>query len=59
MLKPKGYDVVGASALPIDETRPVPRALSMDEIKGYVDKYTKAAQNAIKAGFDGVRTQST
>ncbi|MDF1645868.1 MAG: alkene reductase [Legionellaceae bacterium] len=32
----------------------VPRALLLDEIKNTVNSYQKAAENAIKAGFDGV-----
>lgn len=31
-----------------------PRALELDEIKGIVEDYRKAAANAIEAGFDGV-----
>jgi N-ethylmaleimide reductase len=31
-----------------------PRALETDEIPGIVEDYAQAAQNAIKAGFDGV-----
>lgn len=31
-----------------------PRALEVDEIKGIVSQYKKAAQNALNAGFDGV-----
>jgi 2,4-dienoyl-CoA reductase-like NADH-dependent reductase (Old Yellow Enzyme family) len=33
---------------------PVPRALSLDEIAGVVEAYRKGAENAKKAGFDGV-----
>lgn len=32
----------------------VPRALSLDEVKEYVDIWAKAAERAQKAGFDGV-----
>lgn len=32
----------------------VPRALETDEIPGIVEGYRKAAENALKAGFDGV-----
>lgn len=32
----------------------VPRALSTEEIPGVIDDYRKAAENAKKAGFDGV-----
>jgi 2,4-dienoyl-CoA reductase-like NADH-dependent reductase (Old Yellow Enzyme family) len=33
---------------------PVPRALELDEIAGVVEAYRKGAENAKKAGFDGV-----
>jgi 2,4-dienoyl-CoA reductase-like NADH-dependent reductase (Old Yellow Enzyme family) len=33
---------------------PVPRPLSLDEIAGVVEAYRKGAENAKKAGFDGV-----
>lgn len=33
---------------------PVPRALELDEIPGIVEAYRKGAENAKKAGFDGV-----
>jgi 2,4-dienoyl-CoA reductase-like NADH-dependent reductase (Old Yellow Enzyme family) len=33
---------------------PVPRPLSRDEIKGVVEAYRKGAENAKRAGFDGV-----
>ena len=33
---------------------PVPRPLSLDEIKGVVEAYRKGAENAKRAGFDGV-----
>ena len=33
---------------------PVPRALSLDEIKDVVEAYRKGAENAKRAGFDGV-----
>jgi 2,4-dienoyl-CoA reductase-like NADH-dependent reductase (Old Yellow Enzyme family) len=33
---------------------PVPRALALDEIAGVVEAYRKGAENAKRAGFDGV-----
>lgn len=36
----------------------VPRALSVEEIKGVVADYAHAARNAIRAGFDGVQIHS-
>lgn len=36
------------------EDYPVPRALETHELPGIVEEFTKAARNAIEAGFDGV-----
>ncbi|KIJ31867.1 hypothetical protein M422DRAFT_185310 [Sphaerobolus stellatus SS14] len=36
-----------------------PRALTIHEIKEYVQDYARAAENAIKAGFDGVEILAT
>jgi N-ethylmaleimide reductase len=36
------------------EAVPVPRALTLDEIKQVVEDFGAAAKNALKAGFDGV-----
>ncbi|CCL99889.1 uncharacterized protein FIBRA_01914 [Fibroporia radiculosa] len=47
------YDVVSASNIPFVGGA-TPRALSISEIKEYVQLYTTAAKNAIRAGFDGV-----
>ncbi|EIW77973.1 NADH:flavin oxidoreductase/NADH oxidase [Coniophora puteana RWD-64-598 SS2] len=55
----KGNEHVGASAIPLQEhldaghNKP-PRALTIPEIKEYVQLYATTAQNAIEAGFDGV-----
>ncbi|VDC03536.1 unnamed protein product [Peniophora sp. CBMAI 1063] len=48
------YDLVAPSAIPVDSDSPIPRTLSMEEIKEYVQLYVQAAKNAIQAGFDGV-----
>ncbi len=47
-----GFDLVAPS--PISFNNNVPRELTVAEIKEYVQLYSKAASNAIKAGFDGV-----
>lgn len=47
-------DVVAASAVPEKEGAPVPRELSNEEIREYVQDYATAAKNAIEAGFAGV-----
>ena len=36
----------------------VPRELTVAEIKEYVQLYSKAARNAIEAGFDGVEVHA-
>ncbi|AIU89030.1 alkene reductase [Pectobacterium odoriferum] len=36
----------------------MPRALETDEIPGIIDQYIKAAENAKRAGFDGVEVHS-
>lgn len=48
------YNVVSASAIPLDNDHATPRALSVDEIQGLVADFAQAARNAIEAGFDGV-----
>jgi 2,4-dienoyl-CoA reductase-like NADH-dependent reductase (Old Yellow Enzyme family) len=51
-----GFDVVGASPIPVPGSpeQVIPRALTVSEIKEYLQLYTKAARNAMEAGFDGV-----
>lgn len=53
-----GYPFVAPSPIPLDNTStspPVPRALTVEEIREYVQLYATAARNAvIGAGFDGV-----
>jgi NADPH2 dehydrogenase len=50
----EGVEIVGASAIPIDEHSPVPRPMTIGEIRQTVQDFAAAAQNAINAGFDGV-----
>jgi N-ethylmaleimide reductase len=40
------------------EPIPTPRALETREIQGVVQRYAKAAQNAMEAGFDGVEVHA-
>ncbi|KAH9029250.1 hypothetical protein EDB85DRAFT_1867271 [Lactarius pseudohatsudake] len=57
VLKQEGdFDVVGPSPIPVKTN--VPRELTVAEIKEYVQLYSKAASNAVKAGFDGVEIHS-
>ncbi|KZV75902.1 NADH:flavin oxidoreductase/NADH oxidase [Peniophora sp. CONT] len=59
VLKREGpYEVVGASAIPLDAEHAIPRPLTMEEIKEYVQWYAQAAKNAVRAGFDGVEIHS-
>lgn len=54
MSKKEGFSVIGPSAIPSDESGPVPREMTLAEIKQTVQDFTAAARNAMKAGFDGV-----
>ncbi|OGM48935.1 hypothetical protein ABOM_003113 [Aspergillus bombycis] len=51
--KAEGFDIVSSSPTP-DSGSPVPRALSKEEIQGFISDYVQAARNAMDAGFDGV-----
>ncbi|KAH8996169.1 putative NADPH2 dehydrogenase chain OYE2 [Lactarius hatsudake] len=58
-----GFDVVAPSPIPLSghsgEGGPVaPRALTTTEIKEYAQLYSKAASNAVEAGFDGVEVHA-
>ncbi|KAH9167365.1 hypothetical protein EDB89DRAFT_1997835 [Lactarius sanguifluus] len=61
-----GFDVVAPSPIPLggdgshsDDGGPVvPRALTTAEIKEYAQLYSKAASNAVEAGFDGVEVHA-
>ena len=48
------FEVVGASPIPLDQEHAVPRSLTVEEIKEYVQWYAQAAKNAMRAGFDGM-----
>ncbi|KAK2029180.1 FMN-linked oxidoreductase [Colletotrichum zoysiae] len=50
----EGIEIVSSSAIPHDEASPVPRELTTDDIKRIVQDFATAAENAIRAGFDGV-----
>ncbi|WP_338448480.1 NADH:flavin oxidoreductase/NADH oxidase [Niallia oryzisoli] len=45
---------VAPSSIPFDENSKTPRALSTDEVKEMVEKFRKAIQRAVKAGFDAI-----
>lgn len=49
------FPYVSASAIPLRGTEEAPRALTIPEIKEYVQLFVTAATNAVhEAGFDGV-----
>ncbi|KAL4947342.1 FMN-linked oxidoreductase [Aspergillus filifer] len=56
--EPEGVEIVAPSSIPIPEDErpgaPVPRALSLEEIKHFIQDFVIASQNAVAAGFDGV-----
>jgi NADPH2 dehydrogenase len=52
--KKEGVSIVGPSAIPIEEGAPIPRPMTIEEIKQMVQDFAAAAENAIDAGFDGV-----
>ena len=54
------FDVVAPSPIPLSSNKEsvIPRELTITDIKEYVQLYTKAARNAIEAGFDGVEVHA-
>ncbi|KAF4601708.1 hypothetical protein EYR40_004907 [Pleurotus pulmonarius] len=55
ILSSKGLDYVAPSAIPLSYRPTLPRALTTEEVKEYVQLFAKAASNAVHlAGFDGV-----
>lgn len=54
IIEGKGFDYVSASAIGLSDRDKVPRALTTEEVKEYVQLYGTAAHNAVnRAGFDG------
>jgi NADPH2 dehydrogenase len=51
ILKEDGHEYVAPSA---NSSRGVPRPLTKEEITEYINLYARAAENAMRAGFDGV-----
>lgn len=49
-----GIPVVSASNIPMAEGKPVPKALTKEEIQEYVKDYADSAKKAMDAGFDGI-----
>ena len=57
-----GFDIVAPSPIPLahsgDGELVIPRELTVAELREYVQLYSKAASNAIEAGFDGVEVHA-
>ncbi|EPS98163.1 hypothetical protein FOMPIDRAFT_1165690 [Fomitopsis schrenkii] len=54
LLDAAGFPYVSASDIKLSTYTRTPRALTVQEIKQYVDAHANAARNAIRAGFDGI-----
>jgi NADPH2 dehydrogenase len=55
LLEKEGFDYVSSSSTRLTSKNRDPRALTIAEIKEYIQLYATAASNAVhKAGFDGV-----
>ncbi|KAI1252568.1 hypothetical protein MGN70_007147 [Eutypa lata] len=50
----EGIPILAPSAIPFEEGAPVPRTMTIEEIKQMIRDFGDAAKNAIHAGFDGV-----
>jgi NADPH2 dehydrogenase len=48
------FDYVSSSPTPLSGSIHIPRELTREEIKEYIQLFVKASENAIEAGFDGV-----
>ncbi|EIW79890.1 FMN-linked oxidoreductase [Coniophora puteana RWD-64-598 SS2] len=61
-LASEGFEFTAASDIPMkayaEEGHPNPRPMTLAEVKEHVQLYATAAENAIKAGFDGVEIHS-
>ncbi|WP_237882275.1 alkene reductase [Pseudomonas sp. PGPR40] len=53
-IKAEGYTYTTKGFVPVS----MPRALETDEIPGIIEQYKRAAENAKRAGFDGVEVHS-
>ncbi|KZT63182.1 NADH:flavin oxidoreductase/NADH oxidase [Daedalea quercina L-15889] len=58
VLDAEGLPYVSASDVKLSSKDRVPRPLTTKEIKEYIDAYTNASVNAVRAGFDGVELHS-
>jgi 2,4-dienoyl-CoA reductase-like NADH-dependent reductase (Old Yellow Enzyme family) len=51
---PQVWQTVSASAVPFNDTDPVPRALSRAEVEALPGQWARAAQRAVRLGFDAI-----
>jgi 2,4-dienoyl-CoA reductase-like NADH-dependent reductase (Old Yellow Enzyme family) len=51
---PGGWQTVSSSAVPFNETDPVPRALSAGEIEALPGHWARAAERAVRIGFEAI-----
>ncbi|PSR83003.1 NADH-dependent flavin oxidoreductase [Coniella lustricola] len=51
-------DVIGPSAIPYNDKFPKPRAMTLDEIDELKADFVRAAERAVKAGFDVIELHS-
>jgi 2,4-dienoyl-CoA reductase-like NADH-dependent reductase (Old Yellow Enzyme family) len=49
--KKNGWQVVAPSAIPYDTDSPMPRELTLDEIKSIQEKFVAATERSLKAGY--------
>ena len=48
------FDFASSSAMAMEPGGPVPREMTVGNIRGYIEQYAEAARNAVAAGMDGV-----
>ncbi|KII91971.1 hypothetical protein PLICRDRAFT_154156 [Plicaturopsis crispa FD-325 SS-3] len=58
ILEKDGFPYISASDVPAPGSSKAPRPLTVPEIKDYAQQYATAAQNALRAGFDGVEVHN-
>ena len=53
-VKETAWETIGPSAIPINNSSPVPKEMTVEDINNLKDDFKKAAQRANKSGFDMV-----
>ncbi|WP_129841167.1 NADH:flavin oxidoreductase/NADH oxidase [Streptomyces sp. RFCAC02] len=54
----RGWEPVAPSAVPFDEGKPVPQALTEDGIRRVVDDFARAARRAVAAGYEVIEVHA-